>query len=51
MQQKFIKDPWSTYTKNQIDAKFIFSIFRQTPLRVSGVFTTHLYGVPPDDVL
>jgi len=27
--------------ENQIDAKFIFSIFRQTPLHVSSVSTAH----------
>jgi len=27
--------------KNQRDAQFIFSIFRQTPLYVSGVSTAH----------
>jgi hypothetical protein len=27
--------------KNQLDAQFIFSIIRQTPLHVSGVSTAH----------
>ena len=27
--------------KNQLDAQFIFSIFRQTPLHVSGVYIAH----------
>jgi len=27
--------------KNQLDAQFIFSIFRQTPLHVSGVSKAH----------
>jgi hypothetical protein len=27
--------------KNQLDAQFIFRIFRQTPLQVSGVFIAH----------
>jgi hypothetical protein len=27
--------------KNQFDAQFIFSIFRQTPLQVSGISIAH----------
>jgi hypothetical protein len=32
---------WSFKKKNQLDAQFILSIFRQTPLHVSGAFTAH----------
>ena len=28
-----------SFKENQLDAQFVFSIFRQTPLQVSGVFT------------
>jgi hypothetical protein len=30
---------------NQLDAQFIFSIFRQTPLHVSGISIAHLQEV------
>jgi hypothetical protein len=44
MKQEFIKNPWNTYLKkNQMDAKFIFSLFGQTPLHVLGVSTTYSY--------
>jgi hypothetical protein len=42
---KYNKKPLSALTllfkKNQLDAQFFFSIFRQKPLHVSGVSTAH----------
>jgi hypothetical protein len=35
------------FKKNQLDAQFIFSIFRQTPLHVSGVSVAHHQEVQP----
>jgi hypothetical protein len=33
--------PPSSFKEKQLDAQFIFSIFRQTPLHISGVSMAH----------